>query len=129
MLPQPLPRAFDLLPKQRSVAADAALVEILPHLKGASRKVAWKILIQRGHAPTLAALVTSFPQVSDDFRGFLLQNAADLSAGIRAAITSESLVGRASAIQIITAAQERHETRARFIRAAIEERLGTLGKL
>ena len=108
MLPQPLPRAFDLLPDQRSVAADAALVEVLPHLRGISRKVAWKILIQRGHAPTLATLVTSFPKASNDFRDFLIQHAADLSAGIRAAITSDSLAGRASAIQIITAAQERH---------------------
>lgn len=108
MLPQPLPRAFDLLPGQRSVAADAALVEVLPHLQGTSRKVAWKVLIQRGHAPTLAALVTSFPQASEEFRGFLVQHAADLSAGIRTAITSDSLATRASAIQIITAAQERH---------------------
>ena len=56
----PLPPALRVLVRERNVAADAALAEVLPLLEERVRREVWDLLVRRGHEPTLAAIVAKF---------------------------------------------------------------------
>lgn len=96
-----LPPAFKLLLDESNPAADAALVEALPHLEPAIQAVALEILVQRAHTPSLAAVVGKFDQGDDLLQQSILVRAGDLTAGIRSAITASTFDGRANAIEVI----------------------------
>jgi HEAT repeat protein len=104
MLPTPLPRAFDLLAGRPDIAADAALAESLPHFSGATQEAALRILIERGHGPTLAGLIQGFRDLEDGLKTVLLRNAVGLSAGIRSVIAAGNAADRAAAIEVIARA-------------------------
>lgn len=104
MLPTPMPRAFDLLVGRLNTAADAALAECLPHFAGATQEAALRILIDRGHTPTLASLIQGFRDADENLKTAIVRNAVGLATGIRSAITSSSAADRAVAIEVISRA-------------------------
>lgn len=97
----PLPAAFAHLMDTRNLAADAALVEVLPHLEPFAQAAALEILVKRGEAPFLAQVVGRFGESGEILQQLVLGNVNGLSAGVRLAISSTSFQHRASAIEVI----------------------------
>lgn len=97
----PLPAAFAHLMDTRNLAADAALVEVLPHLEPFAQAAALEILVKRGEAPFLAQVVGEFHDYGEMFQELVLGYVNDLSVGVRMAISSTVFEHRVSAIEVI----------------------------
>ncbi len=96
-----LPPAFKLLLDESNPAADAALVEALPHLDPTLQSVALEILIRRGHEPSLAAVVGKFERCDKLLQRLIAARAGELTAGIRSAIATSTFEERTNAIEVI----------------------------
>ncbi len=97
----PLPAAFAHLIETRNLAADAALVEVLPHLEPFAQAAALEILVKRGETPFLAQVVGRFSDSGETLQQLVLGHVNGLSAGVRMAISSTVLQHRVSAIEVI----------------------------
>jgi len=96
-----LPTAFGYLVDEKNAAADAALVNVLPHLEPFAQAAALEILLIRGHSPSLARVVGRLNDYGDGLQRLIFARAKELSAGMRVAIVSPSYQERASAIETI----------------------------
>src|SRR3990172_8198611 len=103
---RPPPPTLALLTGERNRAADAALLEALPHLESHARSTAVDMLIRRAHAPTLTALVLRFSDYDDDLKSLISRRVGGLHAATRAAIESATLEERSSAIELIRQGDE-----------------------
>jgi hypothetical protein len=84
-----------------NLAADDALVDVLPRLEPFQQAAALEILIRRGHPHALARVVGGIRSHGALLHDLIVTRAADLSAGIREAIAAETLHERAAAIETI----------------------------
>jgi len=101
MASRPPPPALALLSTERNRAADAALLEALPHFESHARTTAVELLIRRGHAPTLTSLVRRFDDYDDDLKGLIGRRVGELHTVTRAAFASTTFEDRAGAIELI----------------------------
>ncbi len=98
---RPLPPALTLLSGEKNRAADAALLEALPHMAAHARTAAVEMMFRRADEPTLAALVLRFGAYDQDLKNLISRRIGALHAPTRAAIASEQLEERAGAIDLI----------------------------
>ena len=101
MASTPLPPAVAAIADQKNLAADATLVEVLPHMTSQGRLAVLKTLLERAHGPSLAAVVGCFNECDDALQHLLVNHAGDLFSGVRLAIGSPDLENRAGAIELI----------------------------
>ncbi len=97
--------AFQHLRRQRNVAADAALFEVLGHLEGAAQQAAVDLLLRREHTATLVSVVGGFKEFDGALQARLADRAGDLFAAIRAALGASRFEVRAGAIALVARAR------------------------
>ncbi|MBI4717822.1 MAG: HEAT repeat domain-containing protein [Planctomycetes bacterium] len=105
MVSHRLPAAFAFLPRQENLATDAALVEALPHLEGSAERAAFEILLQRGHVPSLAAVITGFPSASGSLQALMVDHIGELSASVRSVVGSGKAAQRIAGMDLIVHAR------------------------
>lgn len=101
----PIPVVFQHLRRERNVAADAALFEVLGHLEGAAQQAAVDLLLRRDHTATLVAVVGRFKEFDAVLQARLADRAGDLFAAIRAALGASRFELRAGAIALVARAR------------------------
>lgn len=101
-----IPRALTLLSSEPNRAADAAIVEALPSLNVDAQSAAIALLTQRGHAPSLAAVVGLFTSAPSAFQKQILSHLPALSAGVRLAGASDRFEDRAAAVELIVQGED-----------------------
>ncbi len=77
------------------------MVDLLPHAEPSIREAALDLLIDRGHAPSLADVVAGYSGYDAAMRELIVDRAAMLSAGLRAGVASALPSVRIGAIEII----------------------------
>ncbi len=105
LISRPLPRAFGVLASETNHAADAALLEALPHLAPDAQTAAIDLLVRREHTPTLVNLVSRARTLEEHVRQRLIARIGGLHSAARAAMSSPAFEGRASAIELIVASE------------------------
>lgn len=97
----PLPTAFALLKDERNAAADAALVEVLPHLDPTARTAALDLLLKRRDDPSLTVMVGRFSTFDETLQDAIVTRAEGLTEVVRDAMKSPSVAERLGAIHLI----------------------------
>ncbi len=96
-----IPAAFALLPRLDNAAADTALVEILPELRGRAQATAFDLLVRRGDAARLAPVLGRFDALDESLQTLIVSRARGLFAAVRTAIGSSKVEQRTGAIEVI----------------------------
>ena len=96
-----VPAAMALLRGEPNLAADAALVEVLPGLEPPVQAAALQMLIERSHQPSLAAVVGGFNKFSETGQALILQQVRDFFGALRLALGLDTFEKRAGAIEVI----------------------------
>lgn len=100
------PRVLDILKTESNSAADAAIAEALTHVEDHLREPLFRLLLQRGHTPSLSTIIGKYHEAHDNFKRCIHENLNELSAAIRAAIDSSKFTHRAGAIELIVQSNE-----------------------
>ena len=101
-----MPPALALLAHDPNRAADHVLLAALPQLEPELQPPTLDIIIQRGHAGTLAGLVSGFAGYDEALQQQLLTRVNQLFTGIRLAATASTYESRAAAFDFIVHAED-----------------------
>mgnify|MGYP001614573954 FL=1 len=101
-----LPPAFDLLAKERSPAADEAILEALPHLSDEQQELAFSLLASRQHLLTLCNVVRAWRDWPPTLQAIVLRQSPAMHSAIRACVASTETDDRLAAISWIESAED-----------------------